>query len=189
LLGTGRQTGNPSADFNEMARHSGVNDSDPLYFLFKLEKKSWLFISYVPPNTKVKDKMLNASAKSQLKAQLGAQFFSDELHTNNKAELSWEFYQGALQPGSALSAGEIEHQRLVSFLLLLSSLTLIPSLFLMVNECILHLLVSSSLPFSLPKKMLRERPEPNHLQVAITRFRCHSQQALSIRFVPSRLVP
>lgn len=114
LVATGKQTANQSADFNSMARSTGVNNDDPMYFLFRLEGKSWLLVSYVPPNTKVKERMLNASAKSQLKAALGVQFFVDELHTNNQEELSWAFYQGALNPSTPYSASELEHHRVLA---------------------------------------------------------------------------
>jgi twinfilin-like protein len=112
LLKTGNQTGNIGGDFDSMA--SVVNDDDPLYFVFRLEgKKNWLVISYVPPNTKVKDKMLNASAKSELQRQLGFQFFTQEFHTNNREELSWAYYHGQTT-AKPFSAGELEHQRILA---------------------------------------------------------------------------
>jgi len=112
LAGKGQQTASMANDFNAQA--AIVNNDDPLYFLFKLDSKNWLVVSYVPPNTKVKDKMLNASAKSQLQRQLGYQFFTEELHTNTKEELSWDFYKGTTKPEKPYSSHELEHQRIIA---------------------------------------------------------------------------
>jgi len=112
LFKTGNQTGNIGGDFDSMA--SVVNDDEPLYFVFRLEgKKNWLIISYVPPNTKVKEKMLNASAKSELQRQLGFQYFTQEFHTNDRTELTWAYYHGQ-STAKPFSASELEHQKMLA---------------------------------------------------------------------------
>lgn len=80
------------------------------FILVCTEPKKWLTITYVPPGTKIKDKMVYAATKSTLLKELGFQYFSDELHANDPNELSWENYSGTLKPSNAYSASEIASQ-------------------------------------------------------------------------------
>jgi len=57
--------------------------------------------------------MVYAATKSTLLEALGFQYFSGELHANDKDELSWAFYQGTLRPVDAYSSVEKARMELV----------------------------------------------------------------------------
>jgi twinfilin-like protein len=77
------------------------------YILVKIGSDSeWLTITYVPDDTRVKDKMIYAATKATLLNHLGYQHFYDELHATNSSELSYEYYQGSKKPVNATSQKE-----------------------------------------------------------------------------------
>jgi len=65
------------------------------YVLFKQEheKKEWILFCYVPDKAKVKDKMLYASTRSNLKQQLGSNYFIDEVFGTVSKDFSVEGYR------------------------------------------------------------------------------------------------
>jgi len=50
------------------------------YIIYRLDGSEWALFCYVPDKCKVKDKMLYASTLSNLKIQLGNNYFTDEVH-------------------------------------------------------------------------------------------------------------
>lgn len=49
------------------------------YILYRAQQDEWVIFCYVPDKSKVKDKMLYASSRSNLRQQLGSNFFKDEI--------------------------------------------------------------------------------------------------------------
>ena len=88
-------TGSLQSDWGKIADKAGDAAS---YVLVCTEPGKWVTITYVPPGTRIKDKMVYAATKSTLLNKLGFQHFVDELHANDRNELSWENYQGTLKP-------------------------------------------------------------------------------------------
>mmetsp|Transcript_38494 Transcript_38494/g.96860 ORF Transcript_38494/g.96860 Transcript_38494/m.96860 type:complete len:347 (+) Transcript_38494:77-1117(+) len=94
------------SDYRAMATY--VVPRQPCYFVFRLEdaeegslaaassssqqKQRWLFVSYVPDDSPVKEKMLFGSTREACKKQLGFSFFKDEMQTSELSELTWEAY-------------------------------------------------------------------------------------------------
>lgn len=96
------------SDWADMIR--AVGDQAAYVLIRTGGPKQWLAIIYVPEGTRIKDKMVLAATKATLLNHLGYQFFSDEMHANDKSELSYEHYQGTLKPVSALSHHEVVRQ-------------------------------------------------------------------------------
>jgi len=68
----------------------------PCYILFNNNvegKVEWLLLSYVPDKSKVKDKMIYASTRSNLKLGLGNSFFVDEVHGTIPSDFTYQGYQ------------------------------------------------------------------------------------------------
>jgi len=85
---------------------SSVAGNTACYILVKVESRKWVTITFVPETTSVRDKMIYAATKSTLLNHLGYQYFADDLHANNKEELSWENYQGSLKICNPKTASE-----------------------------------------------------------------------------------
>jgi twinfilin-like protein len=70
-------------DFPEFQKF--LDESQPSFLLVRLDTKSsageynWLFIAYVPDNSKVRDKMLYASSRASLTKDLGDYRFVDSM--------------------------------------------------------------------------------------------------------------
>lgn len=71
-----------------------VSESEPSFLVIKEDgdKKSRIFISFVPDNSPVKSKMLYASSKNTLVRELGIEFFHPQLFLTSCDELSQEFW-------------------------------------------------------------------------------------------------
>jgi len=88
-----------SGDFNaDLSNIPSLLDADtglPCYILVKLDGDSAQFVMfcYVPSKSKVKDKMLYASTRSNLKQQLGANYFVDEVFGDQASDFSAEGYK------------------------------------------------------------------------------------------------
>ncbi|CAG8483046.1 13624_t:CDS:10 [Funneliformis caledonium] len=82
---------------------AGVSDfleeKTPCYILYRLDSKSstgdyeWIFMTYVPDISKVRDKMLYASTRATLLKELGDSRFVDSVYGTTTAEFSLEGYQ------------------------------------------------------------------------------------------------
>lgn len=67
----------------------------PCYILyrFELSSPSWILFCYVPDKAKVKEKMLYASSRSNLKQQLGLNYFVDEVFGTTTSDFTLEGYR------------------------------------------------------------------------------------------------
>lgn len=65
----------------------------PCYVLYKLDTGSWVLLCYVPDKAKVKEKMIYASTRFNLKQQLGLNYFTDEIFGTVPADFSLEGYR------------------------------------------------------------------------------------------------
>jgi len=67
----------------------------PSYIIFKTDadQSSFVLFCYVPSKSKVKDKMLYASTRSNLKQQLGNNYFVDEVFGDQASDFSAKGYQ------------------------------------------------------------------------------------------------
>ncbi|KAH9449697.1 hypothetical protein Pst134EB_020514 [Puccinia striiformis f. sp. tritici] len=76
-----------------------LHDDKPAYVLFRLgddADKDWLFISYVPDQAKVRDKMLYASTRATVSRQLGDSNFNNSMFATTKDELTPKGYMAHL---------------------------------------------------------------------------------------------
>jgi len=67
----------------------------PSYLIVKTDSDTpqFVLLCYVPSKSKVKDKMLYASTRSNLKQQLGANYFADEVFGDQPSDFSAEGYK------------------------------------------------------------------------------------------------
>jgi len=63
------------------------------YILYRAQQDEWVIFCYVPDKSKVKDKMLYASSRSNLRQQLGSNFFKDEIFGTVPNDFNKEGYQ------------------------------------------------------------------------------------------------
>jgi twinfilin-like protein len=98
-------------DYNLMKDHVAQNEA--CYFLFQIEPKRWLLITYVPDGVMVKDKMIYASSKGALKSKLGFSFFEEEIHATSIQELSYDYYANSRKPIDSRSGNEIIRENLL----------------------------------------------------------------------------
>jgi len=88
-----------SGDFNsDLGTIPSLLDADtgvPCYILVKMDTETAQFamFCYVPSKSKVKDKMLYASTRSNLKQQLGASYFVDEVFGDSASDFSPEGFK------------------------------------------------------------------------------------------------
>jgi len=96
-----------SADYNSQSEH--VSETEASYFLFRKgdNHSEWVLINFVPEKVPVKDKMVFASAKGNLKSKLGFSHFVDEVHLTSKPELSYDVFKGNAAPQESRSHEEI----------------------------------------------------------------------------------
>jgi len=84
-------------DFNsDLAEIPDLLDAGvPCYILYKVDSNHPQFVLffYVPSKSKVKDKMLYASTRSNLKQQLGNNYFIDEVFGDSASDFSVQGYQ------------------------------------------------------------------------------------------------
>lgn len=66
----------------------------PCYILYRLDSgDQWVLFCYVPDKAKVKEKMLYASTRANLKQQLGANFFIDEVFGTIAADFTIQAFK------------------------------------------------------------------------------------------------
>jgi twinfilin len=95
LADTMDRSGEEQDDFDSM--NSKVGKSDTAFLLFQLDSGRWLFVSYIPDSSKVRDKMLYASSIDDLQDQLGKGFFEDTFKVSDKSELSYDQWKRTLR--------------------------------------------------------------------------------------------
>ncbi|KAK9720544.1 Twinfilin-1 [Basidiobolus ranarum] len=75
-----------------------LSDRQPCFVLYRLDTQSkagnyeWLYLSYIPNDAKVRDKMIYASTSHTLTNQLGTTHFADSIFGTEKEDLSLESY-------------------------------------------------------------------------------------------------
>ncbi|CAI2172299.1 16211_t:CDS:2 [Funneliformis geosporum] len=76
-----------------------LEEKTPCYIFYRLDSKSstgdyeWIFMTYVPDISKVRDKMLYASTRATLLKELGDSRFVDSVYGSTAAEFSLDGYQ------------------------------------------------------------------------------------------------
>ncbi|KAI7850978.1 hypothetical protein BDC45DRAFT_446062, partial [Circinella umbellata] len=76
-----------------------LDESTPSYLLIRLDDKAntgkynWLFLSYVPDNAKIRDKMLYASTRASLTKELGDNHFTDSIYGTTKDDVNYDGYK------------------------------------------------------------------------------------------------
>lgn len=98
-----KNTGDLKADFSAIA--SDVTDTKPAFYLFNkaagtADTKSWGLVAYVPEMAAVRQRMLYASSRDDLKTKLGSSFFAGEFYCNDKADLTFANFTYALEGSS-----------------------------------------------------------------------------------------
>ncbi|KAI3380314.1 hypothetical protein SNEBB_002745 [Seison nebaliae] len=88
-------------DFNECVTSMIRVGEGPCYIFCRMDtgqmEKNWLFISYMPEKSTVRDKMLHASSKATLKKAFGLSLINEELNIDKKSELTLAAYKKHLQ--------------------------------------------------------------------------------------------
>jgi len=89
--------GNWEEDLGQI--QSLLDKEKPCYILFRMDSSNpqWVIFCYVPDKSKVKEKMLYASSRSNLKQQLGMNYFVDEVFGTVPADFSLEGYKHHVQ--------------------------------------------------------------------------------------------
>jgi len=87
-------------DIDTIASH--LDKDKACYILFCLDSQGpsgyhWVLMCYVPDLAKVKDKMLYASSRSNLKQQLGLSYFADEVFGTVPTDFSKKGYEHHVQ--------------------------------------------------------------------------------------------
>ncbi|EGC40074.1 hypothetical protein DICPUDRAFT_44803 [Dictyostelium purpureum] len=79
---------------------SVLDKASPCYILYKRDDKSieltgynWIFMFYVPDIAKVREKMTYASTRANLKRELGASHFVDEIYSSKTDDFNKKGYQ------------------------------------------------------------------------------------------------
>jgi len=72
-----------------------LDAGEPCYIIYKTDgdKTSFVLFFYVPSKSKVKDKMLYASTRSNLRQQLGNGYFEDEIFGDQPSDFSVQGYK------------------------------------------------------------------------------------------------
>ncbi|CAG8503939.1 4421_t:CDS:10, partial [Acaulospora colombiana] len=98
LIPNGTQTviNSWDSDFDEVKKF--LDEKIPCYILYRLDSRSssgdyeWLFLAYVPDESKVRDKMIYASTRATLTKELGDYRFVDSMYGNKIDEFTLEGY-------------------------------------------------------------------------------------------------
>ncbi|KAG2228262.1 hypothetical protein INT45_011054 [Circinella minor] len=84
-------------DYNKVLEY--LDESTPSYLLIRLDDKAntgkynWLFLSYVPDNAKIRDKMIYASTRASLTKELGDNHFTDSIYGTTKDDVNYDGYK------------------------------------------------------------------------------------------------
>jgi len=85
---------------------SKVNASEPCFVLFRDNGPHWVFITFVPDKASVRDKMLYASANTNIRKDFGDEHFTQAARFSLLTEFSWSSFQESLKPVECLSERE-----------------------------------------------------------------------------------
>jgi len=92
------------SDFSSLM--SRVNASEPCFVLFRDNGAHWVFITFVPDKASVRDKMLYASANTNIRKQFGDEHFTQAARFSILSEFAWASFQESLKPTECLSERE-----------------------------------------------------------------------------------
>ncbi|GCC40401.1 hypothetical protein chiPu_0024337, partial [Chiloscyllium punctatum] len=92
----------------------------PCYILYRLDSRNaqgfqWIFISWIPESSAVRQKMLYAATRATLKNEFGGGHLKDEISATQREDITLSGYQKHLASESApapLTAAEQELQQL-----------------------------------------------------------------------------
>lgn len=90
-------SGSYTEDYQEIVP-SFLDPNRPCYILFRLDSSNnlgyeWLFITWVPDESIVREKMIYAGTRSALKQEFGDGLIADTLHGTTLTDLSFEGYE------------------------------------------------------------------------------------------------
>eukprot|EP00002_Diphylleia_rotans_P006794 TRINITY_DN1619_c0_g1_i1.p1 TRINITY_DN1619_c0_g1~~TRINITY_DN1619_c0_g1_i1.p1 ORF type:complete len:338 (+),score=90.00 TRINITY_DN1619_c0_g1_i1:74-1087(+) len=85
-------SGNMEHDFNSIPQH--ITDNTACYVIFRLNTKTakgdaWALVLYVPDLCTVREKMVYASSRENLRRELGASNFTEEFHATLKSDITF----------------------------------------------------------------------------------------------------
>ena len=83
------------ADFDALANIVSNVEASLILFCLTDEtapSKEWMLISFIPDECRVRDKMLYAGSKEDLKKALGSSYFRSDYSTSSKDELTWAMF-------------------------------------------------------------------------------------------------
>lgn len=95
----GKISSSEAEDFDAVVTPLG--EKEACFIFFRLDDKNedgsdnWLFVTYVPDNAPVRDKMMYASSVDDLTDQLGSKCYSDTYSCCDKVDLSYEAYKAS----------------------------------------------------------------------------------------------
>ncbi len=101
------------ADLNKVASELTLTDARYVLFNKGGEGASWILMSHVPDQSKVKDKMLYAATRATVKRTLGANFFAEEMHGTLPSDFNakgYEEFKAHTAAAVPLTRGEFERQ-------------------------------------------------------------------------------
>ncbi|GAU93245.1 hypothetical protein RvY_05211 [Ramazzottius varieornatus] len=83
-----------------------LHEGEPCYLFFRLDSKNssgyeWLFISWIPDDATVRQKMLYASTRATIKREFGGTYIAEELSATSRNEVTLSGYKRHKQAGSA----------------------------------------------------------------------------------------
>ncbi len=96
--------GSRSDDFDNIIK-TVVTDNEAALLLFNLNdgqnSNEWGLLAWIPDLCRVRDKMLYASSREDLKRTLGIGYFVNEYYVSNILELNWDAYQDSTKKGNS----------------------------------------------------------------------------------------
>jgi len=99
-----KNSGDVLVDFSAIT--SDVTENCPAFYLFNkaagtADTKQWGLVAYVPELSPVRQRMLYASSRDDLKNKLGSSYFAGEFYCNDKADLTFANFTYALEGSTA----------------------------------------------------------------------------------------
>jgi twinfilin-like protein len=98
------RVGTRSDDFDNIIK-TVVVDNEAALLLYNLNdgqnSNEWGLLAWIPDLCRVRDKMLYASSREDLKRTLGIGYFVNEYYVSNSIELNWAAYQDSTKKGNS----------------------------------------------------------------------------------------
>ena len=107
--------------------------------------RKWILVSWIPDGCRVRDKMLYASSREDLKRTLGLGYFSAEYAANVITDVNWESYQTYIRKDLNKDHLMTESERLMKEE---HALARVESTATKSNAMVMHYLIFSSFPLS-----------------------------------------